>query len=202
MSAEIGFGLATLGVLLLAYLWFNHIPSRTIYYTEAHPVLMLVTALGLWRVLHWCSGKREQHDGSTEFARRGAPDGRVAAMALVLVVFLANFAREVVSDARHAARERESYQMAFQDKIARIPEAKAVVFVRYGPAHNPDLSLIYNEPDLEAARRWIVYDRGADNLRLMQVAPDRAAYLYDDAHNALRPFVAARDTVSAETAGR
>jgi len=57
--------------------------------------------------------------------------------------------------------------------------------VRYGPRHNEHLSLIANEPYLQSAKAWIVYDRGPDNARLMQRAPDRACYLYDEAAGAL-----------------
>jgi hypothetical protein len=57
--------------------------------------------------------------------------------------------------------------------------------VRYEPNHNFHSSLIVNEPDLERARSWIVYDRGPENARLMRLAPDRAAYLFDEATHTL-----------------
>ena len=59
------------------------------------------------------------------------------------------------------------------------------MFVRYAPDHLIHLSLIRNEPDAARARVWTVYDRGADNERLMRVAPDRVPFLYDEASGKL-----------------
>jgi hypothetical protein len=36
-----------------------------------------------------------------------------------------------------------------------------------------------NEVDLASARSWIVYDRGADDKRLLALAPDRTPYVLD-----------------------
>ena len=47
--------------------------------------------------------------------------------------------------------------------------------------HNPHRSLIENPPDFARARIWVARDRGADDLRLIAVAPDRAPYLFDEA---------------------
>ena len=60
-----------------------------------------------------------------------------------------------------------------------------MVFIRYAPHHSPHESLVTNEPDLQAARAWTVYDRGADNIRLIRFAPDRTPYLFDDEHRVL-----------------
>ena len=198
VSAEIGFGLATLGMLLLAYLWFNHSAGWSIYYAEGHPVLMLITALGLWRVLQWCAPGGERSAETRDVASPArTPRPMVAAMALVFTIFMVDFTRHIVANAHEASMERESYQGAFQQAIAQIPDAKSIVFVRYAPEHNPHLSLLYNEPDLADARHWIVYDRGADNARLVRAAPGRAAYIFDEPRHEIRPWVAARDTVVA-----
>ncbi|NUO62167.1 MAG: hypothetical protein HOQ11_16355 [Gemmatimonadaceae bacterium] len=195
MSAEIGFGLATLGVLLLAYLWFNHAANWSIYYAEGHPVLMLITALGLWRVLQWCVPREERAEATRGDAPARAPRPMAAAMVLVVAIFMADVARHMVANAHEASEMRESYQLAFQQAIAKIPDPKSIVFVRYAPDHNPHLSLIYNEPDLAEARHWIVYDRGGENARLLQLAPGRVGYLFDEPRHELRPWVAARDSV-------
>jgi hypothetical protein len=48
--------------------------------------------------------------------------------------------------------------------------------------------LIRNGPDVASAPTWIVYDRGADNVRLRAVDPSRAAYLYDEDTGVLAPL--------------
>ncbi|MGH9366585.1 MAG: hypothetical protein ACRD3M_02785, partial [Thermoanaerobaculia bacterium] len=83
--------------------------------------------------------------------------------------------------AREKVLLRSAYHEYFRQLVASIPEPRALVFVRYTPLHNEHLSLIANDPDLDRAKAWIVRDRGADNARLMRLAPDRAAYLYDEA---------------------
>jgi hypothetical protein len=57
--------------------------------------------------------------------------------------------------------------------------------VRYGTQHNDGLSLIHNPVDLNTASPWTVYDRGAENDALLQLVPDRTAYLFDEASGAL-----------------
>jgi hypothetical protein len=116
-------------------------------------------------------------------------------MSMLMMLFLADFAKVMVVNAHRNMVAVQRYQRNFLGAIAQLPAEKAIVFVRYGPEHNPHLSLLYNEPDLPSARRWIVYDRGPDNLRLMRAAPDRAPFLFDEARNAIYPFVPARDTV-------
>jgi hypothetical protein len=78
-------------------------------------------------------------------------------------------------------RPRYAYPRAFARTLADIPDPRAVVFVRYHPRHNPHLSLIENAADPARARIWVARDRGADNLRLISLAPDRAPYLFDEA---------------------
>ena len=77
-------------------------------------------------------------------------------------------------------------QVAFASAIAPIRDSAAVVFIRYAPNHSPHLSLIDNGPDLNRVRIWEVYDRGADNERLMQHFPHRVPYLYDEAAGTVR----------------
>jgi hypothetical protein len=85
------------------------------------------------------------------------------------------------SNWRMESRATQAYQREIGALFASIPDARSIVFVRYAPTHNLHTSLIVNDPDLAHARRWIVYDRGADNVRLMRVAPERTPYLFDEA---------------------
>jgi hypothetical protein len=82
------------------------------------------------------------------------------------------------------------YHASFQRLVQQIPDERAVVFVRYAPSSDVHLSLTNNEPDPASARVWAVHDLGADNLRLLQAAPDRVPYLYEELpdRRVLRPF--------------
>jgi hypothetical protein len=64
-----------------------------------------------------------------------------------------------------------------------------MLFVRYGPHHNPNRALIENTPDLTRDRVWVVYDRAEDNLRLLRAAPERTPYLFDEGAWALYRLV-------------
>ena len=190
MTAELAFGLASILSLLVGYLWFNHGSGWTVYYLEIQPVLAIFVALGFWRVMHL---RLRDVDGRPT-TRSPAPF--VAGVSMLMMLFLADFAKVMVYNAHRNIVAVQRYQRNFLSAIAQLPPAKAIVFVRYGPEHNPHLSLLYNQPDLADAARWIVYDRGADNLRLMRTAPGRAAFLYDESRNAIYPFVPARDTIA------
>jgi hypothetical protein len=82
------------------------------------------------------------------------------------------------------------YHESFQQLLAKIPDRKAVVFVRYAPNADVHLSLTNNEPDPSTARVWAVHDLGDANLRLLQAAPDRTPYLYEELpdRHVLRPL--------------
>ncbi len=49
-----------------------------------------------------------------------------------------------------------------------------------------------NEPDLARARLWLVHDRGPDNARLLELAPERLPFLYDEARRVVAPLEAVR----------
>ena len=72
------------------------------------------------------------------------------------------------------------YFRAVQSVFAQIHDPKAVVFVRYGPGHNPNLSLVHNVADPAHAPLWVVYDRGAENAQLLRFARDRVGYVFDE----------------------
>lgn len=73
--------------------------------------------------------------------------------------------------------------VAFRTAAAALPGERLIVFVRYAENHPVNWSLITNDADLADARIWSVYDRGADNLRLMRIAPARVPYRFDEATN-------------------
>jgi hypothetical protein len=107
----------------------------------------------------------------------------VALMVLAFPYFL-----RVVERTRDGKQATMAGQRAFRETIAKLPGRQAVVFVRYAPSHNPHRSVIANEPDLAGARVWLVYDRGPDNERLLRAAPNRVAYLFDEASGVITSY--------------
>ena len=190
ITTELAFALGSALVLLVVYLWFNHGSSWTVYYVEIQPVLAMIVALGMWRLMHlrWRGVDR------TGRTREIAPF--VAGVSMLMMLSLAEYATSIVGLAHTTGVKAQHYQRNFLSALEHIPAEKRIVFVRYGSSHNPHLSLIFNEPDLAGAKNWIVYDRGPDNLRLMRAAPDRAAFLFDESRNEIRQFVPARDTLA------
>jgi hypothetical protein len=156
------------------YLSYAHVPEWSLYYTEGLPLLALLTALGVVRVFRVA-------------ARDTNPEPRIAlAAALTFVIALVPALRTAGQVRAQIAGDRTYYD-AFMRLMPPAPQ-RAVVFVRYARQHNDGLSLVRNEPDLAAARVWTVYDRGADNARLLALAPDRVPYVFDEASWTLRPL--------------
>jgi len=172
LSAAGIYAVASAALLIVVHLAFAHPPFWSLYYYELQPVLAFLTALGVAvaapRVAQWL--------GNARLSR-----------AVVVVVCSAAFllaVRDLVVLHRGLARRRE-YARGFLTLVHRIPEPKAIVFVRYAPDHYIHRSLIVNQPDWERAHAWIVYDRGPDNARLVAIAPDRAPYVFDEATGTL-----------------
>jgi hypothetical protein len=164
-------GLGAALVQLLLYLLYAHPARWSLYYIEALPVLAFATALGVLRVLELGA-----HRISSSRARLTLVAAMVLAMAYPIVVTLLQVRAQIVAD--------HGYYDSFR---ASLPDAdSAIVFVRYAPAHNDGLSLVRNVPDVRSARIWTVYDRGAENAELLQLAPRRKAYLFDESEWALK----------------
>jgi hypothetical protein len=175
------YAVASAGLLIGVHLVFAHPPFWSLYYYELQPVLAFLTALGgavaaVW-VAKWVDTAR----------LRWAAAVFVCGAACVLAV------RDLVALDRALARRRE-YGRGFSTLVQRIPERKAIVFVRYAPDHYIHRSLIANEPDWERAHAWIAYDRGPDNARLVAVAPDRTPYIFDEATGTLSRLTSSRST--------
>lgn len=173
LTPEVLFAIASALVLMIVYLWFGHGAEWTVYYAEIQPVLALVTALGLWRLLQW----RAPSENRRTVSPRAAGASLILAAATLLVGY------RIVGETRYRSANMRRYQGQFVSVLGLLPADKAIVFLRYAPWHNPHLSLLYNDPDLEHSKRWIVYDRGpVENAKLMKLAPDRKAYIYDEEH--------------------
>jgi hypothetical protein len=180
------FAFATSVLLLLSYATYAHDPSWSVYYTETMPVLAFLTALGGAVVMRWMiASLRQSHEESSPAKEHEMATHLGLALTLILMLAPALDDLELV----HTARQRETlYHRNFQQLTSAIPDSKAIVFVRYRPNHAAHFSLVRNVPDLSSAPVWVVYDRGEEDARLLRLAPDRAAYLYDDVRLAIVPL--------------
>jgi hypothetical protein len=167
------FCLGSIASLAAAYLFYAHHLGWDVYYYEGQAALAFLAAAGLWAVMTWASTGR--------FPRGLDTPARAALASALLLVTLGLVAVIEVDAVRQDWSARTRYFKAAQTLFGRIPEAKAIVFVRYGPEHTADSSLVVNPPDYDDARLWVVHDRGADNERLRALAPQRAGYVFDEA---------------------
>ncbi|MBK5187429.1 MAG: glycosyltransferase family 39 protein [Gemmatimonadaceae bacterium] len=180
-SAPLWFALGTTVLLVLAYLCVGHAPQWTVYYVEIQPVLAFATAVAWWRIASLLSGKK------LAWPLRELPavaPGVVLAV-IVSALLLFPYSTRMVSYIRLNKQEGSAYHRNFRDLLRLVPGDHIMVFIRYAPNHSPHESLVTNEPDLAKARVWTVYDRGADNIRLIRLAPARTPYLFDDEHRVL-----------------
>jgi hypothetical protein len=159
-------------LLVLLHLTYAHFPNWSVYYVEGETVLAFLTGLGLERTASALGTRLSPLRG------RSLAIGGVAAALLVGSAFNVQREREW-SEARLAEPTR------FRASLRALPDAPAIVFVRYAPHHDPHRSLVGNGPDLAASRVWVVYDLGEKNARLCGLAPDRVPYLYDQAKRSL-----------------
>ena len=164
---------------MLAYLCYVESSGWTVYYLEIVPVLSWLAALGCWRTLARLA------PGVMAGQRQPSTIPRAAAAAILVVVATIPFVGSEVLGARQSIAAHTAYHRAFRDRVANLPSAKAIVFVRYGREHDPNTSLVGYAPDPANARAWIVYDRGDTNGTILDAAPDRAPYLFDEARDTL-----------------
>ena len=185
MSAEVAVALGTCALVVGGYLTIAHQPYWTIYYLELLPIFAFLSALGLWQFVtlaHELAAKRVRR--SHELA---VPAFLIFAG---LLAWLSPDALNGLSLWHRQLAMAPKYHESFQGLVAQIPDKKAVVFVRYAPDADVHMSLTNNEPDPSSARVWAVHDLGPENLKLLQAAPDRIPYLYEElpGRHLLRPF--------------
>lgn len=166
--------------LFVVHIAFPHEIWLLRYYREAELVPALVAAVGPWVL--------GQH-----LARLIGRRGDVVPVGLLMLAAVSPFqvAPSLVAAARDTATQRLSIATDWRAALAALPGDRHMVFVRYAADHNVHRSLIVNEGDLDAARVWTVNDRGGDNALLQALAPDRHAWLYDEATRQFTPLAPA-----------
>jgi hypothetical protein len=183
-SGVLWFALGTTALLVLAYLSYAHAPQWSVYYIEIQPVLAFATAVAWWRLASVIANRR------VEWPLRTVPavaPGTVFAV-MASAILLAPYAMRRVPEVPAGKQWSSAYHRGFRDLIAHIPDQHSMVFIRYASGHSPHTSLVTNAPDLAQARVWTVYDRGAENVRLIRLDPHRTPYLFDEAQWALIPL--------------
>jgi hypothetical protein len=182
LSAEIAVGLATAGLLIVAYLSYAHFAFWTLYYLEIVPLLAILTARGVWGL-----------------AVKGA--GNRAGIAVVLAMIAAiPFAISNLQQEKASRGPPTNYLPPIASENGTIDTGKVLIFVRYSPQHDGHLSIVGNVPDPSAAKQWVAYDLGSENRELMDATPDRTPYLFDESTKTYSRLVVA-DPAARERAG-
>jgi hypothetical protein len=171
---------AVLSALLLLgiYLGYAHAPW-TLYYIEIQPTLAFLAASGIWRIITLIEPQAPARHWETPSIDAAVTTTSAFVALMLAAAGLYNLAT-VAQRTRDTKRHRMATQRLFAERAQALAESRAIVFIRYGPGHNAHRSLIANEPDLTRASVWFVYDRGDDNRRLLNAAPDRLPYMYDE----------------------
>jgi hypothetical protein len=181
---------AVAGSLLLTvcYLSYAHPAAWDAYYLEILPLLPFMTACGIWAF--WVALRRRSADIRLTSLRTITPSAALASLILAAALLLPG--RSAVIQAERLKVLRGAYKLNFATAVAHLPGEHTIVFIRYAPWHRIHTSLIANDADLADARTWFVYDRGAENAKLMALAPGRVPYLYDERSGAIERLVVPR----------
>lgn len=167
------FGVVTLVATFVAYLAHPTWPDWTVYYLEVTPVLVFLAALGLSAVLRVLAAEWVRR----EEAVRKSP--RAALAGLLCCVLLLPAMLDVAAMARGWLLTSTYERRQFEERVAMLPRQPAIVFVRYGVHHSPHRSLTVNRADWQHAPAWIVYEMGEESQKLVDLAPERHPYIYD-----------------------
>jgi hypothetical protein len=173
--------------LLIAYAFHAHWADWTVYYLEGYPALAFATAVGLSAFAAWTAQRhlpwRRLHTGSIA-------DPKVRATIAGLCALLIIPATIALLRHRAAWQQNTTYQRRLITALSIIQDVspRSIVFIDYGREHQPDVSLVWNTPDLESAKRWLAYDRGPDNIRLMRLAPERRAFIFSADEASITPL--------------
>jgi hypothetical protein len=183
MSAELSFALVSAMVVVAGFLLYAQPPVLPMYYVEFYPLAAFVTALGTWRAQQILSRARgsSKSTGSSAFAHS-------AMSMLITCALLVPLCASSLWSGETLRASLVSQRRIFRKIADSLPGDRIIVFVKYAPSHDPNSTLIDNQPDLARTRVWTVHDRGIDDVRLMHVAPNRVPYLFDEAAGAMSPL--------------
>ena len=154
------------------------IPQSTmwrIYYLEIFVVAPALVAMGL----SWFLGKARALSPGHAGRSRLVPG--VGHFALAAVLVMATVLPRVVAQARARREENQVSQLALASYVERLPNPRAVIFVRRDDRLSPHFTVYDILGPPERTPTWIVRDLGsAENARLLQAAGDRRPWLFDE----------------------
>jgi dolichyl-phosphate-mannose-protein mannosyltransferase len=159
------FGLVSIFLIIGAHLIYAHFVWWTLYYVETLPVFFFLGVSGLI----WIGRFLLQLDAS-----------RLQSALMLAAVLMTPWLAHDVFGARQERDRRAAFQRQARATLAAIPGREVVVFVHYPEGHLFHDSLVVNTPDYRTARLWLVYDRGPDNARLLELTDRPAFKLYTD----------------------
>lgn len=185
LTAPSAFALAGSVMLLLTYLAFAAPPPWTLYYYESVPAYAFVTAAGLaWACAQ--IGRPVRRAWTAAYDWR-SPRWTAPLVTGALLFFVVGLAQAQFFAASHRTGRRRHDHFAVT--LSQVPPGRGVVFVRYAPFHDANMTYVRNSADLAAERLWVVRDLGAaENARLLALAPGRTPYLYDEASGRIQPY--------------
>jgi hypothetical protein len=163
------FAAGTVALLFVVHLAYAHPPQWSLYYAEALPVGAAAIAVGVAAIASMVAARLSVDRPSERTTLLLVLASAVAIWPLPERVVATRLSLEIAGEPL----------LALQTASAGI-RTPAVIFVRYAPGHRMHRSIIQNPDNYEAAPVWTVYDRGADNVRLLPLARGRTAYLYDE----------------------
>lgn len=184
------FAVASGVVLVLTYLVFAAPPEWSLYYYETAPAFAYLTATGLAFAISLIGRRSGVAAGSPDLAWYSTRWTMPLAIGASLFL-LPGFAE--LSLQRGGYLYRQGPLEHFAAVRAGVGNARAILFVRFTPFHDNNVAFVQNVVDPRAERLWVVNDRGGrENARLMAVAPDRKAYIFDEESDKLFPYDPAR----------
>jgi hypothetical protein len=179
-------GAVTALVVFLGYLAHPTWPNWTIYYMETAPVFAFYAVAGFTVILRALAREPER-----EWRWARAP--RAAFALLVTLVCTLGMIRIELRFNRRLHLGNANFPRRFAMAVANMPP-NSILFVRHAKWHEPDWSIVENDPDFAAARTWIAYDRGdSANAELLRRV-SRVPFLFDQSRSSIdlyRPVVTA-----------
>jgi Dolichyl-phosphate-mannose-protein mannosyltransferase len=187
--------------LLVAYAFHAHWANWPVYYFEGYAAVTFASAVGLWAFAESIVRRRFLL-GRLPTGTITDPRIRTAIVGFCALLLLP--ASLALPHYRAGWQHNITYQRRLITALSIIEDVspRSIVFIDYGHSHVPDLSLVWNAPDLESAKTWLAYHRGSDNIRLMRLAPERRAFIFsaDEARiTPLPPLAQLEKTVATRT---
>ena len=170
--------MASAGAEFFGHAIWGHQAGWTLYYAESAAAWFVPGAVGVMLLLAW--GARRFRDGTSADARAG-----LTILLAAPLLFLLSIQDSATYRSWRAQRAGES--RAFADFVRQGPP-NAIYFVHYGPARSGRPGLIRNDPYLDGARAWVVYDLGPRDQELLRAAPGRIGFVVDEATHGVTPL--------------